>query len=97
MRVDHDITPVCVTHGFLVRGKVSPMPRDGSMTLSDVEAPFLQIICAPCERQGRFAVAQLMAQHGDAKLTDLLQALVQCEKAQSLSIHDRCKAVYLMT
>ena len=66
------------------------MPRDGSMTLSDVEAPFLQVVCAPCGRQGRFTVARLMTQHGDAKLTDLLQALVQCEKSRSLSIHDRC-------
>jgi hypothetical protein len=35
-----------------------------------------------------------MAQHGDAKLTDLLLDLAQCEKARSLSIHERCKAVY---
>jgi hypothetical protein len=73
------------------------MPRDGSMTLSDLEAPFLQVVCAPCGRRGRFAVAQLMAEHGDAKLTDVLQLLARCEKAQSLSIHDRCKAVYLLT
>ena len=69
------------------------MPRDGSMILSDIEAPVLHVVCAPCGRQSRFAVAQ----HGDAKLTDLLQVLVQCENAQLLSIHDRCKAVYLMT
>lgn len=79
------------------RQQSNAMPRDGSMTLSDIEAPFLQVICAPCGRRDRFAVTELMAQHGDAKLTDLLQALVQCEKARSLSIHDRCKAVYLMT
>jgi hypothetical protein len=97
MGVDYDVTPVCVTDGFVVRRKVSPMSRDGSMTLSDVEAPFLQVVCAPCARRDRFAVAQLMAQRGDAKLNDLLQALVRCEKARSLSIHDRCKAVYLMT
>ena len=73
------------------------MPRDGSMILSDIEAPVLHVVCAPCGRQSRFAVAQLTAQHGDAKLTDLLQVLFQCENAQLLSIHDRCKAVYLMT
>jgi hypothetical protein len=35
-----------------------------------------------------------MAQHGDAKLTDLLSTLADCPKARSASIHDRCKAVY---
>jgi hypothetical protein len=41
------------------------MPRDGSLTLSDVR---------------------------DAKLTDLLVTLANCEKARSFSIYDRCKA-----
>ena len=35
-----------------------------------------------------------MAEHGDAKLTDLLQALANCPKARSVSIHDRCKPGY---
>ena len=35
-----------------------------------------------------------MEQHGDAKLTDLLQTLANCPKARSASIHDRCKAVF---
>ena len=35
-----------------------------------------------------------MAQHGDPKLTDLLETLANCTKARSASIHDRCKAVY---
>jgi hypothetical protein len=34
-----------------------------------------------------------MEQHGDAKLTDLLQALADCPTARSASVHDRCKAV----
>jgi hypothetical protein len=34
------------------------------------------------------------AQHGDAKLTDLLQTLADCPKARSVSVHDRCKARY---
>ena len=37
-------------------------------------------------------MAKLMGQHGDAKLTDLLQDLANCQKARSASIHDRCKA-----
>jgi hypothetical protein len=35
-----------------------------------------------------------MAEHGDAKLTDLLTALADCPKARSVSIYDRCRAVY---
>jgi hypothetical protein len=35
-----------------------------------------------------------MAEHGDAKLTDLLALIADCPKARSMSIHDRCKAVY---
>jgi hypothetical protein len=35
-----------------------------------------------------------MEQHGDAKLTDLLQTLAYCPKARSASIYDRCKVVY---
>src|ERR1700729_1599782 len=33
-------------------------------------------------------------QHGDAKLTVLLQTLADCPKARSPSIYARCKAVY---
>jgi hypothetical protein len=51
-------------------------------------------VCAPCGRRGRYNVAKLIAEHGDAKLTDLLVTLAGCEKARSVSVHDRCKAVY---
>jgi hypothetical protein len=70
------------------------MPRDGALTLSDVRSPTLSIVCAPCARRGRYAVARLLEEHGDAKLTDLLLTLADCQKARSASIHDRCKAVY---
>jgi hypothetical protein len=70
------------------------MPRDGALTLADVRGPALSIVCEPCGRRGRFSVAKLMAEHGDAKLSDLLQALAACPKTRSASIHDRCKAVY---
>ena len=68
------------------------MPRDGGLTLSDVSSPTLSIVCEPCARRGRYAVARLLEEHGDAKLTDLL--LAACPKAQSTSIHDCCKARY---
>jgi len=70
------------------------MPRDGALVLSDLRQPTLSIVCEPCGRRGRYSVARLMEEHGDAKLTDLLQTLADCQKARSASIHDRCKAVY---
>jgi hypothetical protein len=54
----------------------------------------LSVICEPCGRRERYSMAKLMEQHGDAKLTNLLQALAACPKARSASIHDRCKAVH---
>ena len=70
------------------------MPRDGALILSDVRGSTLTIVCAPCGKRGRYSVAKLIVQHGDAKLIDLLQTLTDCPKAHSASIHDRCKAVY---
>ena len=71
------------------------MPRDGALTLSDVLSPTLSIVCEPCNRRGRYNVARLVEEHGDAKLTDLLQTLASCPKTRSPSIHDRCKVVYV--
>jgi len=70
------------------------MPRDGSMILSDLGGRALAIVCEPCGRRGRYNVKRLMAEHGDAKLTDLRATLADSSKARSLSVHDRCKAVY---
>ena len=70
------------------------MPRDGSLTLCDVRSTALGIVCEPCGRRGRYRVETLMAEHGDAKLTDLLRTLADCPKARPMSIHDRCKARY---
>ena len=49
------------------------MPRDGAVVLSDLRSPTLSIVCEPCSRRWRYAVARLIEEHGDAKLTDLLQ------------------------
>jgi hypothetical protein len=71
------------------------MPRDGSLTLSDIREPTLTIACERCGRHGRYNVARLIAAQGaDAKLTDLLMTLVNCEKARSVSVRDRCKAKF---
>jgi hypothetical protein len=68
--------------------------RDHAHTLSDFRVPTLSIECEPCGRFGRYNVARLMEQHGDARLPDLLTVLADCPKARSLSIHDRCKVRY---
>ena len=69
------------------------MPRDGAIVLSDLHDPTtLSIVCEPCGRRGTYNVARLREQHGDAKLTDLLQTLADCPKARSKS---NCKAVFV--
>ena len=70
------------------------MPRDGALILTDVRGPTLTIVCEPCDRRARLSVAKLIEEDGDAKLTDLLVTLADCPKVRSLSIYDRCKAVY---
>ena len=70
------------------------MPRDGALTLFDVRSPMLAIVCEPCGRRGRYNLERLMAEHGDAKLTELRVTLANCPRASSASISDRCKAVY---
>jgi hypothetical protein len=75
------------------------MPRDGAITLTDLQAPFLHVVCEPCDRRGRYAVAGLIAERGDAKLTDLLPALANCPRMtnSAASIYDRCKAGFEAT
>ena len=59
------------------------MPRDGAFILSDLREPTLSIVCEACGRRGRYRVDWLMAEHGDAKLTDLLVTLADCQRARS--------------
>jgi hypothetical protein len=72
------------------------MPRDGANTLSEVRVPVLSVVCEPCGRRERYDVERLTRQYGwDAKLTDLLPALVaDCPQRRSVSNYDRCKAVF---
>jgi hypothetical protein len=42
--------------------------RDHAPSLSDFLAPSLSIECKPCGRRGRYTIARLMEQPGDAKL-----------------------------
>jgi hypothetical protein len=70
------------------------MPRDGSLTLSDIREPTLAIVCQRCGRYGRYNVAKVVEEHGHEKLTDLFGHLADCSKARSVSVHDQCRAVY---
>ena len=71
------------------------MPRDGALILSDVRGPTLAIVCQPCARRRRYALARLIQEHGgDAKLTELLVTLANCPKATSARMYDRCEAMY---
>ena len=67
---------------------------DHAHTLSDFLVPTLSIECEPCGRRGRYNVAKLIEQYGDAKLPELRHILADCPKAKSQSIHDRCKVRY---
>jgi hypothetical protein len=64
--------------------------------VSEVPGSVLSVVCEPCGRRERYDVERLMRQFGwDAKLTDLLPALVaNCRKRRSVSFYDRCKAVF---
>jgi hypothetical protein len=68
--------------------------RDHAHTLSDFRVPTLSIECEPCGRRGRYNIARLMEQHGDARLPELLYVLADCPKARSFSVYDQCKVVY---
>jgi hypothetical protein len=70
------------------------MPRRGALTLSDVHAPALTIVCDLCARRGRYSVERLMKEYGDARLTELLATLASCPKAREAIAYDRCRAVY---
>jgi hypothetical protein len=72
---------------------IAQMPRDYA-TLADLRVPTLSIECEPCGRRGRYTVARLMEQHGDAKLPDLRHVLANCPRAHAHSIHERCRVRY---
>jgi hypothetical protein len=68
--------------------------RENAHTLSDFRVESISIDCEPHGRRGRYNVAKLIEQHGDAKLPDLRHVLANCPKARSQSIHDGCKVRY---
>jgi hypothetical protein len=60
---------------------VSAPVRENAHTPSDFRAPTLSIECELCGRFGRYNIARLMEQYGDAKLPELLYVLADCPKA----------------
>jgi hypothetical protein len=68
------------------------MPKDGTLTLSDVGSDAGDRLRA-MGRRGCCAVATLIKKH-TTRLTDLWQALADCPKARSASPYDRCKVIY---
>ena len=78
----------------LLLPRAADMPRDVAVTLSDVRGTTLGIVCQPCAGRRRYAVARLIEEYGDAKLTELLVTLANCPKANSARMFDRCTAVY---
>jgi hypothetical protein len=70
------------------------MPRD-ALTLADVRAPTLTLVCQPCGRRGRYNVSRLIGKHGpDMSLPDLKMILANCEKPRAFSVYDRCKVKF---
>ena len=68
--------------------------RENARMLSDFRVPTLSIECEACGRRGRYSVARLIEQYGDAKLPELRHILANCPKARSQSVHDRCRVRY---
>jgi hypothetical protein len=68
------------------------MPRHSALTLSDVHAPTLAIVCDLCARHGRYSVERLMKEYGDAGLAELLPTLVSCPKTRPANVYHRCRA-----
>jgi hypothetical protein len=70
------------------------MPRDRSMILSDVRTPTLVLACESCGRRGGYRLERLLAEHGDAKLTDLLATLVDAPRRAPSASTTRARSVY---
>jgi hypothetical protein len=68
----------------------------GSILLGQVaeHLVMLEIACSQCERNGRAAVDQLMAQHGPRMPIPTLLALLSadCPRRQAKKMHDVCGA-----
>lgn len=74
----------------IVKYMLPAMP-DGALRISDHPTDPVVIACEPCSRHGRLLKTNLIAEHGDIPLPDLLARLTAgCAGRASLS--QRCHA-----
>jgi hypothetical protein len=72
------------------------MPRSGAVTLADLIAPTLTLVCALCDQRGVYSVARLRAKHGDARLTDLRGFLTaDCPQRARKSIEGKAAIIWV--
>jgi hypothetical protein len=48
-----------------------------------MRTPYVVVVCGPCGRRGRFAVARLIEKYGNTPMPDLLPVLAKCPKWKS--------------
>jgi hypothetical protein len=74
------------------------MPRDGAVTLSDMQArglDRLRVSCRLCSRVGSYRMDAGLERWGDVKLTDLLAELrADCPRGKGPDPYQRCGAFY---
>ena len=68
--------------------------RDRAHTLSDFRVPPSRSSASLAAGASHHNVARLMAQYGDAKLSELLAVLADCPKAKTGGFRDRCRVLY---
>ena len=56
------------------------MPCPIAITPAAMRTPNVVVVCGPCWRRGRFAVARLIEKYGDTLMPDLLPELTKCPK-----------------
>ena len=56
------------------------MPRNGSLTLSDVRKPTISLVCSACNRRETHPVAKLIERYGDEALPEVLARIVNCSR-----------------
>jgi hypothetical protein len=69
------------------------MSRDSPLTLSDLARDRLGVTCTRCGRSGIYSVRRLLAERGDIRLTDFLEALTaDCPRRRAVRLHEGCWA-----
>jgi hypothetical protein len=72
------------------------MPRDGARTFGDLigKLDHLEIVCAKCDRHGRYAVRRLIERYGGGmKIPDWKAEITgDCPRRQSPGLADACAA-----